>query len=72
LPKTYKSSLGIANNALTAICDNIEITILAMDDLVAQIPNAIGYEGGANMMGRGFGDAPLIMVKRPHPGVTNL
>ena len=52
--------------------DNIEITILAMDDLVAKLPNAIGYEGGASMTGRGFGGAPLIMVKRPRPGVTNL
>ncbi len=62
----------MANNALTAICDNIEISILAMDDLVAQIPNAIGYEGGASMTGRGFGGAPLIMVKCPRRGVTNL
>ena len=43
-----------------------------MDDLVAQMPNAIGYEGGAIMTGRGFGGAPLIMVERPRPGVTNL
>jgi galactokinase len=43
-----------------------------MDDLVAKLRNAIGYEGGANMTGRGFGGAPLIMVKRPRPGVTNL
>jgi len=80
--------------------DNFEITIPAMDDLVAILQYAIGHQGGARMTGGGFGgaavaimprarvadvqakietayktpkgDAPLIMVERPGPGVSIL
>jgi len=43
-----------------------------MDDLVAQLQNAIGYQGGARMMGEVFCGAPLIMVERLGPGVDTL
>jgi galactokinase len=80
--------------------DDFEITIPAMDDLVAILQYAIGHQGGARMTGGGFGgaavaimprarvadvqakiesayktpkgDAPLIMVERPGPGVSIL
>ena len=80
--------------------DDFEITVPAIDDLVAHLQNAIGYQGGARMTGGGFGgacvaimplalvaevqaaiqkhyktpdgDAPLIMVERPGPGVAIL
>ena len=80
--------------------DDFEITVPAVDDLVAILQNAVGYQGGARMTGGGFGgaavaimplahvahvqatvesayktpngDAPLIMVERPGPGVSIL
>jgi galactokinase len=80
--------------------DDFEITIPAIDDLVALLQNAIGDQGGARMTGGGFGgaavaimprarvadvqasikaayktpngDAPLIMIERPGPGVAIL
>ncbi len=80
--------------------DDFEITVPAMDDLVAILQYAIGDQGGARMTGGGFGgaavaimpqarvadvqakiesayktpegDAPLIMVERPGPGVSIL
>lgn len=80
--------------------DDFEITIPAMDDLVAILQYAIGHQGGARMTGGGFGgaavaimpqarvadvqakieaayktpkgNAPLIMVERPGPGVSIL
>lgn len=80
--------------------DDFEISVPAMDDLVAILQNAVGYQGGARMTGGGFGgaavaimprarvadvqakietayktpkgDAPLIMVERPGPGVSIL
>jgi galactokinase len=80
--------------------DDFEITIPAIDDLVAILQYAIGHQGGARMTGGGFGgaavaimprarvadvqakiesayktpkgDAPLIMVERPGPGVSIL
>jgi galactokinase len=80
--------------------DDFEITIPAIDDLVALLENAIGDQGGARMTGGGFGgaavaimpraraadvqasikaayktpngDAPLIMIERPGPGVAIL
>jgi galactokinase len=52
--------------------DNIEITILAMDDLVAKLQNAIGNQGVARMTGEVFGGAPLIMIECSRPGVINL
>ena len=80
--------------------DDFEITIPAIDDLVALLQNAIGDQGGTRMTGGGFGgaavaimprarvadvqasikaayktpngDAPLIMIERPGPGVAIL
>jgi len=80
--------------------DDFEITIPAIDDLVALLQIAIGDQGGARMTGGGFGgaavaimprarvadvqasikaayktpngDAPLIMMERPGPGVAIL
>lgn len=80
--------------------DDFEITVPAIDDLVALLQNAIGNQGGARMTGGGFGgacvaimprsrvadvqaaiqaqyttpngDAPLIMIERPGPGVAIL
>jgi galactokinase len=80
--------------------DDFEITIPAIDDLVALLQNAIGDQGGARMTGGGFGgaavaimprarvadvqasikaayktpngDAPLITIERPGPGVAIL
>ena len=80
--------------------DDFEITIPAIDDLVALLQIAIGDQGGARMTGGGFGgaavaimpracvadvqasikavyktpngDAPLIMIERPGPGVAIL
>jgi galactokinase len=80
--------------------DDFEISVPAMDDLVAILQNAVGYQGGARMTGGGFGgaavaimprarvadvqakiesayktpkgDAPIIMVERPGPGVSIL
>jgi galactokinase len=84
----------------TSMRDDFEITVPAIDDLVALLQNAIGNQGGARMTGGGFGgaavaimprarvvdvratiettyktpngDAPLIMVERPGPGVAIL
>ena len=80
--------------------DDFEITIPAIDDLVALLQIAIGDQGGARMTGGGFGgaavaimprarvadvqasikaayktpngDAPLITIERPGPGVAIL
>ena len=80
--------------------DDFEITVPAIDDLVALLQNAIGNQGGARMTGGGFGgacvaimprsrvadvqaaieaqyttpdgDAPLIIIERPGPGVAIL
>ena len=80
--------------------DDFEITVPAIDDLVALLQGAIGSHGGARMTGGGFGgacvallpvemveavtaqiragytapdgEAPLIMVERPGPGVAIL
>ena len=88
------------DNAVRLMRNDFEITVPAMDDLVAILQYAIGDQGGARMTGGGFGgaavaimpqarvadvqakiqsayetpkgDAPLIMVERPGPGVSIL
>jgi galactokinase len=80
--------------------DDFDITVPAIDSLVALLQSAIGERGGARMTGGGFGgacvailpadrveavrsdvkaeyrtpggEAPLIMIERPGPGVALL
>jgi galactokinase len=53
--------------------DDFEIAVPAIDDLVAELQNAIGNQGGARMTGEVFGGATVsIMVERPGPGITIL
>ena len=52
--------------------DDFEIAVPAIDDLVAELQNAIGSQGVARMTGEVFCGAPLIMVERPGPGITPL
>ncbi len=50
-----------------------ESTVLAIDDLVAELQNAIGKQEGAQMTSDVFDGATVaIMVKRPNPGVATL
>ena len=62
-----------ADNAMWPMRYDFEITIPAIDDLVAKLQNAIGNQGGARMTGEVFGGATVsIMVERPGPGITIL
>jgi galactokinase len=101
LAKSDLAALGmLMAQSHASMRDDFEITVPAMDDLVALLQNAIGNQGGARMTGGGFGgaavaimpiahvadvqaaiqaqyvtpdgDAPLIMVERPGPGVAIL
>ena len=52
---------------------DFEITVPAIDDLLAVLQNTIGNQGGARMTGEVFGDATMaVMVERPGPGVSIL
>jgi galactokinase len=42
--------------------DDFEITVSAIDDLVALLQNAIGSQGGARMTGGGFGGAAVAIM----------
>jgi galactokinase len=42
--------------------DDFEITVPAIDTLVAHLQNAIGHEGGARMTGGGFGGATVAIM----------
>jgi galactokinase len=44
--------------------DDFEITVPAIDDLVALLQNAIGNQGGARMTGGGFGGACVAIMPR--------
>lgn len=44
--------------------DDFEISVPAMDDLVAILQNAIGHQGGARMTGGGFGGAAVAIMPR--------
>ncbi|MFN5128082.1 MAG: galactokinase [Sphingomonadaceae bacterium] len=46
--------------------DDFEITVPAMDDLVALLQNAIGDQGGARMTGGGFGGAAVAIMPIAH------
>lgn len=101
LAKSDLAALGkLMAQSHKSMRDDFEITIPAIDDLVALLQNAIGDQGGARMTGGGFGgaavaimpraraadvqasikaayktpngDAPLIMIERPGPGVAIL
>jgi len=101
LAKNDLAALGrLMAQSHASMRDDFEITIPAIDDLVALLQNAIGDQGGARMTGGGFGgaavaimprarvadvqasikaayktpngDAPLIMIERPGPGVAIL
>jgi galactokinase len=101
LAKNDLAALGrLMAQSHASMRDDFEITIPAIDDLVALLQNAIGDQGGARMTGGGFGgaavaimpharvadvqasikaahktpngDAPLIMIERPGPGVAVL
>jgi galactokinase len=101
LAKNNLAALGmLMAQSHQSMRDDFEITIPAIDDLVALLQNAIGDQGGARMTGGGFGgaavaimprarvadvqtsikaayktpngDAPLIMIERPGPGVAIL
>lgn len=50
--------------------DNFEITVPAIDDLVAQLQDAIGNQGGARMTGGGFGGATVAIM--PHSRVADV
>ena len=101
LAKNDLAALGrLMAQSHASMRDDFEITIPAIDDLVALLQNAIGDQGGTRMTGGGFGgaavaimprarvadvqasinaayktpngDAPLIMIERPGPGVAIL
>ncbi len=54
----------------TSMRDNFEITVPAIDDLVAQLQDAIGNQGGARMTGGGFGGATVAIM--PHSRVADV
>ena len=98
--RPWQGQQDMPDTAVRLMRDDFEITVPAMDDLVAILQYAIGDQGGARMTGGGFGgaavaimpqarvadvqakiqsayetpkgDAPLIMVERPGPGVSIL
>ena len=98
--RPWQGQQDMPDTAVRLMRDDFEITVPAMDDLVAILQYAIGDQGGARMTGGGFGgaavaimpqarvadvqaaiesayetpkgDAPLIMVERPGPGVAIL
>lgn len=101
LAKSDLAALGVLMaQSHASMRDDFEITVPAIDDLVAHLQTAIGHQGGARMTGGGFGgacvaimplamvaevqtaiqkhyktpngEAPLIMVERPGPGVAIL
>ena len=62
-----------ADNAVRLMRVDFEITVPAIDDLVAVLQNTTGNLGGARMTGEVFGDATMaVMVERPSPGVSIL
>jgi galactokinase len=50
--------------------DDFEITLPAIDDLVAELQTAIGLHGGARMTGGGFGGAVVALVEADAVGAV--
>jgi galactokinase len=62
-----------ADNAVRLMRVDFEITVPAIDDLLAVLQNTIGKQGWARMTGEVFGDATMaVMLERPGPGVSIL
>lgn len=62
--RPYQRQHDTADTAVRPMRDDFEITIPAMDDLVAILQYAIGHQGGARMTGGGFGGAALAIMPR--------
>ncbi|MES2782225.1 MAG: galactokinase [Pseudomonadota bacterium] len=63
LAKSDLATLGILMaESHASMRDDFEITVPAIDDLVALLQNAIGNQGGARMTGGGFGGACVAIM----------
>jgi galactokinase len=67
LAKSDLAALGmLMAQSHASMRDDFEITVPAMDDLVALLQNAIGNQGGARMTGGGFGGAAVAIMPIAH------
>jgi len=65
LAKSDLAALGkLMAQSHASMRDDFEITVPAIDDLVALLQNAIGNQGGARMTGGGFGGACVAIMPR--------
>jgi galactokinase len=65
LAKSDLAALGkLMAQSHVSMRDDFEITGPAIDDLVAQLQDAIGNQGGARMTGGGFGGACVAIMPR--------
>lgn len=63
LAKSDLATLGVLMaHSHASMRDDFEITVPAIDDLVALLQNAIGNQGGARMTGGGFGGACVAIM----------
>lgn len=63
LAKSDLATLGVLMaQSHASMRDDFEITVPAIDDLVALLQNAIGNQGGARMTGGGFGGACVAIM----------
>ena len=60
--RPWQGQQDMPDTAVRLMRDDFEITVPAMDDLVAILQYAIGDQGGARMTGGGFGGAAVAIM----------